>query len=92
MHGGGAGHASAGFRDSPHHDRGLDDAQTRAAIAFGNADAEPAGICECLVEVGRETALLVLLQPIGIVEPRADFCHGLADRFLVGCESEIHAA
>ena len=84
------GHAGAGFRDRPHHDRGIEDAETRAAIGFGNADAEPAGIRQRLVEVGGIAAFLVLLQPIGIVEPRADFCDRVADRFLVGCEREIH--
>src|SRR6266851_767712 len=92
MHRGGAGHAGAGFRNRPHHDRGIHDPQTGAAIGLGNADAEPAGIRQGLVEVGRETALLVLLQPIGIVETRADLCHGVADRFLIGCESEIHGS
>ena len=45
-----------------------------------------------LVEVGRETALLVLLQPIGIVKARADFCDRIADRFLIGGEGKIHPA
>src|SRR6202043_3453932 len=52
----------------------------------------PSGIGEGLVEIGRETALLVLLQPISVVEACADFCHRLADRFLVGCESKIHGS
>ena len=73
VHGGCAGHAGAGFRNGPHHDRGFGNAEAGAAIFLGNADAEPAGIGQRLVEVGRETALLVLLQPIGVVEPRADF-------------------
>ena len=74
MHGGGAGHAGAGFRDRPHHDRGVGDAQARAAIFLGNADAEPAGIGQRAVEVGGIAALLVLLQPVGVVEARADLC------------------
>ena len=43
-----------------------------------------------LVEVGGKAALLVLLQPIGVVEARADFRDRVADRFLVGGEREIH--
>ena len=70
--------------DGPHHDRGIGDAETRAAIFLGDADAEPAGIRQRLVEVGGKAALLVLLQPIGVIEARADLCHGVADRFLVG--------
>src|SRR5258708_7513682 len=91
MHSRGTGHPGAGFRNRPYHDRGIEVAEARAAIGFGNADAKPAGIGERLVEVGREATLLVPLQPIGVVEPRADLCHGLADRFLIGCESKVHA-
>src|SRR5258708_29687570 len=43
------------------------------------------------MEVGGIAAFLVLLQPIGIIKTRADFCNGVADRFLVGCEGKIHA-
>jgi len=42
------------------------------------------------MEVGGEAALLVFLQPIGIVEARAYFRDRVADRFLVGGEREIH--
>ena len=84
MHGGRAGHAGARFRNRPHHDRGVGDAEPRAAILLGDADAEPAGIRQRAVEVGGIAALLVLLQPVGIVEARADFSDRVADRFLVG--------
>ena len=67
-----AGHAGAGLRDGPHHDRGFGDAEAGAAILLGNADAEPAGIGQRLVEIGGKAAFLVLLQPIGVVEARAD--------------------
>jgi hypothetical protein len=90
MHGRRARHAGAGFRDRPHHDRGIGDAKPRAAILFGNADAEPAGIGQRPMEVGGIAPLLVLLQPIGIIEARADLADGIADRFLVGAEGEIH--
>ncbi len=79
-----AGHAGPGFGDRPHHDRSIGDAQTGTAIGLGNADAEPAGVGQRLVEVGGIPALLVLLQPVGVVEARADPCHGVADGFLVG--------
>ena len=45
-----------------------------------------------LVEIGREAALFVLLQPIGIVETRADLADGVADRLLIGCERKVHGA
>ena len=84
VHGGRAGHTGAGFRDRAHHDRGIGDAEPRAAIFFGNADTEPPGIGHRLVEIGRKAALFVLLQPIGIVETRADLADGITDRFLIG--------
>ena len=90
MHGGRARHAGAGFRDRAHHDRGIHDAETRAAIFLRDADAEPAGIRQRAMEIGGVSAFLVLLQPIGVVEARADFCNRVADRFLVGCQRKIH--
>ena len=86
------GHAGAGFRDRPHHDRGVGDAETGAAEFLGNADAEPAGIGQRAVEVGGITALLVLLQPIGVVKARTDFPDRVADRFLVGGQRKVHAS
>ena len=83
-------HAGARFCNRPHHDRGIQDAEPGAAIGFRNADAEPAGICQRLVEVGGVTALLVLFQPISVVETRADLADGITNRFLVGGEREIH--
>ena len=73
-----------------HHDRGIENAETGAAIFFGDTDAEPAGVRQRLVEVGRISAFLILLQPIGIVETRTDFRDRVADRFLIGCQREIH--
>src|SRR6202030_1246875 len=76
--------------DRAHHDRRFDDAETGAAILLGNADAEPAGIRQRLMAVGGEAALPVLVQPIGVIEARADFRNVVADRFLVGSECKIH--
>src|SRR5262249_5317834 len=86
----GTGHAGTGLGNRPHHDRGFEDAETRAAILLGDADTEPTSVGERLVEVGGEAALPVLLQPIGVVEAGADFHNGITDRFLVGGEREIH--
>ena len=74
----------------PHHDRGVGDPQARTAILLGDADAEPAGIGQRAVEVGGIAALLVLLQPIGVVETGADLADRVADQFLVGGQCEIH--
>src|SRR5581483_4649235 len=86
------GHAGAGLRDGAHHDRSFDDAEAGAAVFLGNTDAQPAGFRQSLVEVGGETALLVLFEPIGVVEARADFRDVVADRFLTGGERKIHRA
>ena len=84
VHGGSAGHAGTRFCNRPHHDRGIRDAEAGAAKFFGDTDAEPAGVRQRLVKIGGIAAFLVFLQPIGIVEARADFCDRIADRFLVG--------
>src|SRR3954454_24913062 len=42
------------------------------------------------MELGGITAVLVFLQPIGIVKTRANLCDRLADRFLIGCEGKVH--
>src|ERR1700738_2862101 len=91
MHRGGSGHAGTGFRNRPHHNRGIEDAETRAAIRFGNADAKPAGIGKSFMEVGGITAFLVLLQPIGIIKTRAEFCHGITGTSAFA-SSSLHSA
>ena len=58
-----------------------------------SADLAPhatTGVCQSAMKIGGETALLVFLQPIDVVEIRADFCNRVPDRFLIGCESKIH--
>src|SRR5579883_73706 len=83
-------HAGARFRDRLHHDAGFGDAEPRAAIFLGNADAEPAVLGDRLMKIEREAAFSVALQPIFIVEAAADSGDGLADGFLFGGEREIH--
>ncbi|MET4844366.1 hypothetical protein ABIF62_004861 [Bradyrhizobium japonicum] len=90
VHRRGTGHAGTGFRDGAHHDRGFGDAEPRAAIGFGHADAEPAGVRQRLVEVVREAAVMVLLQPIGVGKTFADLCDSVANGFLLIGEREIH--
>ena len=53
--------------DRLHHDRRVGHAQTRAAVLGRHRDAEPAAFGNGLIKVERETAFLVLLQPIGVV-------------------------
>ncbi len=85
-----SGHAAAGFRDRAHHDRGFRDAEARTAELFGNADAEPAGLRHRLIELVREAAVAVLRQPIGVVEPAADFQDPVANGVLLSGEGEVH--
>ena len=75
-----AGREGAGrMRDLLHHDRGLGDAEARAAIFLRHRNAEPAAIGDGLGEFEREGMGLVLLQPVIVVEPVADRADGVAD-------------
>ncbi len=69
---------SARGRDRFHEDRGFGDAETRAAIGFRHADAEPAGIGDGAAELLGKLAVAVALEPIVVIEARADFFHGVA--------------
>ncbi|MHC2151148.1 hypothetical protein ACVIW3_002077 [Bradyrhizobium diazoefficiens] len=73
-----------------HHDRGFGDAEPRAAIGLRHADAEPAGVGQRLVEIVREAAVVVLLQPVGIGKTFTDLGDGIANGFLLIGEREIH--
>ncbi len=42
------------------------------------------------MEVGREGSGLVAVEPVVVVEPRAEPFDILADRFLLGGQGEIH--
>ena len=89
--GGGARHAGAALRDRAHHDRGFGDAEPGTAIGLGNADAEPSRIGQRLVEIVREAALVVLPQPIGVVEILTDLGDRVTDGLLLVGEGEVHA-
>jgi hypothetical protein len=56
---------------------------------LGHRDAEPAVAREGLVEIGREAALAVALQPVVVVEARAELRDRLADALLLGGKREI---
>src|SRR6185437_14970781 len=90
VHSGGARHAGTRLRYRAHHDRSFKNAEAGAAIFLGDTDAEPTGIRQRPMKIGGVTTLLVLLQPIGVVEARAYLCNRVTDRFLVGSEREIH--
>src|SRR4051794_12583722 len=59
------------------------------ALFFRLGPAGPAARRERLMEIVGEAALAVALQPIVVVEARADFRDRVAHRFLVGGRSKI---
>jgi hypothetical protein len=58
---------------------------------LGHRDAEPAVAREGLVEIGREAAFAVALQPVVVVEARAELRDRLAQALLLGRQREIQA-
>ncbi len=64
----GPAHGGAGFGDRLHHHRGLGDAEAGAAVLRRHGDAEPAGVRERAMQLVREIAAAILLQPIAVVE------------------------
>ena len=80
----------ARLRHRLHHDRRLGDAEPAAAVFLRHRDAEPAALGHRLVEFVRKPALGVLLQPVRVVEPRAQPRHRLADFQLLGGQGETH--
>jgi hypothetical protein len=91
VHRGRAGHAGAGLGDRLHHDRGFSDAEAGTAVSLRHRDTEQAGVGDASVKGVRECRLLVMLEPVGIVEVRAEPFRQLADLNLLGRVGEIHA-
>jgi hypothetical protein len=58
---------------------------------LGHGDAEPAVASEGLVEIRGKTAFAVALQPVVVVEARAELRDRLADALLLGGQREIQA-
>jgi hypothetical protein len=86
----GGGPAGPRLGDRLRHDRRLGDAEARATVFLGNADAEPAVLRERLLEVVREAALAVALEPVVVAEAGAHAQDRLADAVLLGGEGEVH--
>ena len=87
----GATHGRARFRHRLHHDRGLGDAEPRAAERLRHGDAEPSVLGDRGVELMREAALAIVLEPVSVVETRAKREDLGADLFLLGARRKIHA-
>ena len=66
-----------------HHDRGLGDAELRAADRFRHADAEPASGSDRLAKLVRVVPRPVRLKPIIVIEIRHDALNGIADLLLL---------
>ena len=66
------------------------DAEARAAEFLGDGDAEPAGFAHRAVEIVREHAVAVALEPVRLGKLLAQLGDGFADRLLVLGEFKIH--
>jgi hypothetical protein len=86
----GASHACSAFRDRPQHHCSFCDAETRSAILVRHGNPKQAGIGDSSVEVLRERALKVLLQPIIVVETRAELLDETANLLLIVRKREVH--
>ena len=71
--------------DRLHHHRGFGDAEARAAVLLRHRDAEPAVARQRRVEVGREAAFAVALEPVLVGEAAQSFA--IASRMRL-CSSE----
>jgi hypothetical protein len=65
-----------------HHHRGFADAEPRSAVAFWNADAQPAVGRERAMKFVGKFAVAIALEPIIIAKARADFLDCGADGLL----------
>src|SRR5690606_40618466 len=65
-------------------------AQAGAAVLLGHGDAQPAVVGQGRVEVVRETAVAVALQPVVVRKTLAYAADGIAQGELVGREFKIH--
>ncbi len=90
VHRRGAAEPGARLRDRLHDDRRLGDAEAAAAIFLRHRDPEPAGLGHRAVELVRERAVGVLLQPVLVAEALAQPRHRVADFELLGGQRETH--
>src|SRR5688572_6156438 len=83
--------AAARLRDGLHHDGRFGHAEAGAAVLRRHADPEPGAACHRLVEVVREFAAAVALEPVAVVERRAHLLDCGADGELLVGQLEVHA-
>ncbi len=83
-------HGRAGFGDGLHHQYGLGDAETGAAVLLRHRNAEPTGRGQGGMKLVRKIAGAVLLKPVGVVELRAELANLIADLLLLRTQREIH--
>ena len=80
----------AGLGHRLHHDRGLGDAEPRAAVFLRHGDAEPAALRDRLMERVRKPAVAVACKPILVVEAGAELRDGVPQLELIRGEGKIH--
>ncbi len=86
----GATEPGAGFGDRLHQDRGFGNAEPAAAISLRHCNAEPTRFGHRPMELLREAAFLVLLQPILVAEARAQPRHGIPQFLLLDAQRKRH--
>ncbi len=83
-------HCATVTGDLVHHDHGLGHAQPGAAVFFRHGKAEPAAIGHRAVELCREPAVVITLEPILVVELGHDSPNAFADRLVIVVLREVH--
>ena len=76
-------HGGAGFGDRLHHDHSFGDAEAGPPVCFRHRNAEPAGRGERGMQLVREVAAAVLLQPIRVVKLHTELADLVPDLLLL---------
>ena len=83
MNGRSSAHGGPGFGNRLHHDRGVGDAETGAAVVLRHGNAEPAGRGQRRMQLMRELAAPVLVEPVAIVERGTELEDRIPDLLLL---------
>ena len=82
--------AAPALRHGLHDQRGFGDAQPRAAVLFGDGDAEPAAVGDRPVEFPGKLAVVVPLAPVFVGKTGAQRAHLLLNFLLFVGQPKIH--
>src|SRR5262245_6728601 len=88
----GTAESGARLSDRLHQDRSFGNAEPAAAISLRHRNAEPASLRHRLVELVREAAFLILLQPVFIAKTLAQARNGGAHLLVLRRQGKAHLA